>query len=97
VSHRNQRDSREGTERYLVRNPKLSFVARRGTRLIGCVMCGHDGRRGYLQHLAVDPTHQRRGVGTALVGRCLMELKAWGSTKHISMFSSPMRLPISSG
>jgi N-acetylglutamate synthase len=80
-------DSREGTERYLVRNPKLSFVARCGTRLIGCVMCGHDGRRGYLQHLAIDPTHQRRGVGTALVGRCLMELRRLGIDKtHIDVF-----------
>jgi ribosomal protein S18 acetylase RimI-like enzyme len=61
-------DSREGTERCLVRSPKLSLVASRGTRLIGCVMCGHDGRRGYLQRLAVDPTHHSRGVGTALVG-----------------------------
>jgi ribosomal protein S18 acetylase RimI-like enzyme len=80
-------DSREGTERYLVRNPKLSFVARRGTRLVGCVMCGHDGRRGYLQHLAVDQTYQRRGVGTALVRRCLMELRRLGIDKtHIDVF-----------
>ena len=79
-------DSR-GTERYLVRNPKLSFVARRGARLIGCVRCGHDGRRGYLQRLAVDPSHQRRGVGTALVERCLMELRRLGIEKtHIDFF-----------
>ena len=39
-------DSREATERYLARNPGLSFVAEREGRLIGCVMCGHDGRRG---------------------------------------------------
>jgi hypothetical protein len=40
-------DSREATERYLARNPGLSFVARCARRLVGCVMCGHDGRRGY--------------------------------------------------
>ncbi len=80
-------DSREATERYLTRNPELSFVARSATRLVGCIMCGHDGRRGYLQHLAVDPTHQRRGVGTALVGRCLMELRRLGIDKtHIDVF-----------
>jgi len=54
---------------------------------LAVVMCGHDGRRGYLQHLAIDPTHQRRGVGTALVGRCLMELKRLGIDKtHIDVF-----------
>ena len=47
-------DSREATERYLVRNPGLSFVAEAEGRLIACVMCGHDGRRGYLQHLLVQ-------------------------------------------
>jgi N-acetylglutamate synthase len=57
-------DSRKATERYLIRNPQLSFVARIATRLVGCVMCGHDGRRGYLQHLVVDPSYQRRGIGT---------------------------------
>jgi len=56
-------DSREATERYLARNPELSFVAKYAARIVGCVMCGHDGGRGYLQHLAVDPSYQRRGIG----------------------------------
>lgn len=80
-------DSREATERYLVRNPELSFVAKCATRIVGCVMCGHDGRRGYLQHLAVDPAYQRRDIGTALVERCLMELKRLRIDKtHIDVF-----------
>ena len=80
-------DSREATERYLARNPELSFVARCAARIVGCVMSGHDGRRGYLQHLAVDPSYQRRGIGTALVGRCLMELKRLGIDKtHLDVF-----------
>jgi len=80
-------DSIEAMERYLVRNPGLSFVARCARRLVGCVMCGHDGRRGYLQHLAVDPSHHRRGIGTALVGRCLMGLKRLGIDKtHLDVF-----------
>ena len=45
-------DSREAIMRYLQRNPGLSFVAFVDEHLAGCVMCGHDGRRGYLQHLA---------------------------------------------
>jgi len=64
-------DSRDATARYLERNPGLSFVAEKGDRLVGCVMCGHDGRRGYLQHLAVLPEHRRQGIASALVERCL--------------------------
>src|ERR1700691_504394 len=64
-------DSFEATERYLIRNPCLSFVARAGDRIVGCVMCGHDGRRGYLQHLAVEPIMLRQGIGAALTARCL--------------------------
>jgi ribosomal protein S18 acetylase RimI-like enzyme len=52
-------------------------------------MCGHDGRRGYLQHLAVDASHQRRGIGTTLVGQCLIELKRLGIEKtHLDVFSA---------
>lgn len=61
--------------RYLARNPELNFVARCATRLVGRVMCGHDGRRGYLQHLA---------VGTALVGRCLVQLRRLGDRQDTS-------------
>ena len=46
-------DSLPATERYLQRNPGLSFVAVASGAVVGCVMCGHDGRRGYLQHLLV--------------------------------------------
>ena len=74
-------DSREGIERYLARNPGLSFVALCDGRIVGCVMSGHDGRRGYLQHLAVDPTVRLRGLGTALVERCLDRLKSLGIEK----------------
>ena len=79
-------DSREATMRYLERNPGLSFVARCASRVVGCVMCGHDGRRGYLQHLAVDSSYQRRGIATALVERCLAELRRLGVDKaHIDV------------
>ena len=44
-------DSPENFERYLQRNPGHSFAARDDRRLVGCVLCGHDGRRGYLNHL----------------------------------------------
>ena len=74
-------DSRESIERYLLRNPGLSFVARDGDRLVGAVLCGHDGRRGYLHHLAVAPEHRRQGVGRLLVDRCLAGLRSLGLEK----------------
>lgn len=74
-------DARPAIERYLVRNPGLSFVARCETQLVGCVLCGHDGRRGYLQHLAVNPKYQKGGVGRQLVERCLTALQQLGIEK----------------
>jgi len=82
-------DARDATERYLARNPGLSFVAEREGRLIGCVMCGHDGRRGYLQHLLVLPDSRRQGIAQALVQRCLNELEHLGIHKcHLDVFKS---------
>lgn len=82
-------DSREATERYLARNPGLSFVAEHEGRLIGCVMCGHDGRRGYLQHLLVLPAYRRQGIAQALTQRCLNELEALGIYKcHLDVFKT---------
>lgn len=79
-------DSREAVERYLARNPGLSFVARSEGRIAACIMSGHDGRRGYLQHLAVEPALRRRGIGAALVEHCLEGLRAAGIHKsHIDV------------
>ncbi|MEM8561488.1 MAG: GNAT family N-acetyltransferase [Pseudomonadota bacterium] len=77
------------TEGYLVRNPGLSFVATFDSSLIGCVMCGHDGRRGYLQHLVVDEEYRGQGVGSELVSRCIDTLKRIGIAKtHIFVLQS---------
>ena len=66
---------------YLERNPGLSFVARDGGELVGAVLCGHDGRRGFLHHLAVTPAYRRRGLGATLAARCLAALEAVGVAK----------------
>lgn len=80
-------DSREATARYLERNPAMSFVAEHDGRVIGCIMCGHDGRRGYLQHLVVHIDHRRQGIANALVSRCLACLEDLGIFKsHIDVF-----------
>lgn len=82
-------DSREATARYLARNPEMSFVAQDSGRLIACVMCGHDGRRGYLQHLLVLPEYRRQGIAQALVQRCLSALEQLGIHKcHLDVFKT---------
>lgn len=74
-------DSREGIEKYLLRNPGLSFVAEVGGQLVGTIMAGHDGKRGYVQHLSVADSHRRYGIATQLVNRCLEALKNEGILK----------------
>ena len=59
-------DSREGIRSFLERNPGLCFVCQEGERLIGTILCGHDARRGYIYHLAVDEAYRKRGIGRQL-------------------------------
>jgi len=79
-------DSREATERYLSRNPHLNFLAEDEDRVIGCAMCGHDGRRGYLQHVIVEPAYRGQGIANTLISACLKELDRLGIHKtHIDV------------
>ncbi|MFN2187626.1 MAG: GNAT family N-acetyltransferase [Candidatus Promineifilaceae bacterium] len=71
-------DSSASIGRFLKRNEGLSFVARMDDQLVGAVLCGHDGRRGYIDHLAVHPSKRRQGIGRALVSRCLFHLMRMG-------------------
>lgn len=66
---------------YLRRHAASSFVAISGSRVIGTVLCGHDGRRGYLYHLAVERAHRGRGIGRALATRALDALRREGIEK----------------
>lgn len=68
-------DSREGIEKYLIRNPNTCFVAEKDN-IIGVIMAGHDGRRGYIYHMAVAVAEQRKGIGHALLNAALAALKA---------------------
>jgi len=74
-------DSLEATKRYLERNPDLSFIAVEGEQIVGFIMAGHDGRRGYLQHLFVLPAYRGRGIATALVKSTLDALSQVGIYK----------------
>jgi len=81
-------DSREGNTRYLQRNPGLSFVAVATDRIVGCAMCGHDGRRGYLQHVLVLPDYRQQGIARELVQHCLDELTQQGIYKcHLDVLA----------
>ena len=81
-------DSRDNLSRFLERNVGLSMVAMEGSRLVGALLCGHDGRRGYIHHLAVGAKFRRRGIGQALVVSSLEELSKAGIQKcHLFVFS----------
>jgi N-acetylglutamate synthase len=72
----NESDSPAQLRLFLARNPGLSLVAEDGRRIVAAVLCGHDGRRGFLYHLAVSPEFRQRGLGTQLVDQCLAALAA---------------------
>jgi N-acetylglutamate synthase len=71
-------DDRETIRRFLKRNAELSRVAIDGATIVGAVLCGHDARRGYIYHLAVDPKYQGRGLGRRLIDECLAGLRRAG-------------------
>ena len=82
-------DSKEATARYLIRNPGLSFLAEEQGIIIGCAMCGHDGRRGHLQHVIVEPSFRGQGIAKVLVKCCLDRLQEIGIIKtHLDVFVS---------
>ena len=78
-------DNREGVAQFLVRNPGLSRLATDGSAIVGVALCGHDGRRGHIYHLAVDPAHQGRGLGKRLLDESLADLRRIGVKRVIIM------------
>lgn len=81
-------DSREGIERYLARNPETCFVAVENDCIVGAILTGHDGRRGYISHTVVSPEFQRQGIGKQLVKAALSALKEQGINKvNLVVFS----------
>lgn len=68
-------DSKEGVTRFLNRNPCTSVVAVEDDRIVGAILCGHDGRRGCLYHVCVAKEYRLRGIGKAMVVHCMEALK----------------------
>ena len=76
-------DSRQEIAEYLKRNPGLSRVAVLDDKIVGAALCGHDGRRGWIYHLAVAPTYRRQKVGNDLLESCVDALRAIGLKRAI--------------
>lgn len=76
-------DSREGITRFLKRNPSTSVVAVEEEKVVGNILCGHDGRRGCLYHVCVDDKYRRRGIGKAMVVAAMEAL----NREHINKVS----------
>lgn len=68
-------DSIEGIEKLLKRNPTTNYIAQEENKIIGIILCGHDGRRGYIYHTAVKTIYRGKGIGKALVVAALNALK----------------------
>ena len=68
-------DSKEGVARFLKRNPTTSVVAEKDGRIVGRILCGHDGRRGCLYHVCVDEDYRRHGIGKRMVVFAMKALK----------------------
>lgn len=83
----NEADEREPVAAYLRRNAGLSLVACDDRKIVGAVLCGHDGRRGYLHHLAVAQAFRCQGIGRRLVEQCLAGLGSQGILRcHIFLY-----------
>ncbi|EHU9474577.1 GNAT family N-acetyltransferase, partial [Vibrio vulnificus] len=81
-------DSKESINNYLIRNPKLSFVAVSADEIVGAVLVGTDGRRGYLQHLAVSSNYRGKNLGRELVSQAIGALANVGVPKtHLFVYN----------
>ena len=74
-------DTKEGIEKFLNRNPETCLVALSDGRIVGAIMVGTDGRRGYIYHTAVHPDYRRRGIAKALVEAALAAVERLGVNK----------------
>jgi ribosomal protein S18 acetylase RimI-like enzyme len=74
-------DTFGGISKFLARNPATCFVAEEEGRIAGTILCGHDGRRAYIYHLAVKEDKRGKGYGRALVDAVEAALEKEGIMK----------------
>lgn len=84
----NESDTRDAIQLFLERNRGMSFVVRDAGTVVGAALCGTDGRRGYLHHVAIAKEYRGKGWGRRLVEICLGELKKSGISRcNIFLFA----------
>ena len=84
--HENGEDSISGINIFINRNPGLSFIVKNiKNEIVGSLLCGHDGRRGYIHHLAVDNKYRKVGIAKEMIYRSLEKLKSLG-IKKVALF-----------
>lgn len=82
-------DSKEQIERYLDRNAGMSQVAVCDGKIVGTVLAGHDGRRGFIHHMVVMPQYRRKGIGRSLAYTAIEKIKSEGIDKtHIFCYQN---------
>lgn len=81
IGMRSLDDSEIGIAKFLDRNPNTNFICRIDDKLVGVIMCGHDGRRGYIYHTAVHENYRKMGIGKALVDSAINSLRNEGINK----------------
>lgn len=74
-------DSREGVERFIKRNPTTSMVAEVDGKIVGAILCGHDGRRGCFYHVCVHENYRKHGIGKTMATACMKALQEEGINK----------------
>ena len=79
-------DSKDGIRRFLKRNPTTSVVAEIQGKIVGSILCGHDGRRGSFYHVCVDQNYRRYGIGKAMVVYAMKKLKE-EEISHVSLIA----------
>ena len=79
----NPDDSKENISKYLERNPNTSFVAIENNEIVGAILAGHDGYRGFIHHTAVSTTHREMGIGTKLVNAAVDAIRNEGINKVV--------------
>jgi ribosomal protein S18 acetylase RimI-like enzyme len=81
-------DSREEIAEYFKRNPGMSQVAEADGKIVGAVLCGHDGRRGWIYHLAVAAEYRGQKVGRRLLEECVERLRSAGLKRAIILVAA---------
>lgn len=74
-------DSKEGIDKFIQRNPDTCLVAENNSAILGVIMVGNDGRRGYIYHTAVHPDYRKQGIAKKLVDYAMNELSVLGINK----------------